>query len=112
MSGTFQPFENLLPTLGSFCSSPDSALLENLRLTLPAHSHATGVLPALPLEVEAREKKAEGTERVADYHVPHEYIQDAGQSLPELATELVQAQNTQNKELQRREEELRKLQVK
>lgn len=80
-------------------------------LTAPSHV-AAGVMSTPSGEEEARERKEEDIEGDTDYHVPREYIQDAGQSLPELATELVQAQNSQNEELRRREGELRKLQVK
>ena len=43
--------------------------------------------------------------------LPSEHLQDVGQSLPDLASELLHAQSSQYSEVSRREETLRKLQV-
>ena len=56
-------------------------------------------------------RSLEGVHNTGDVQLPTEHLQNAGQSLPCLATELMAAQSTQVDELQKRKERLQQLQT-
>lgn len=114
MSGSSQPLDDILSTTSSFSGSHGEPSL------LGVHTRvAADMADVVPLTEEHTEIGAPSSEppylvasdETAEWHIPREYVEDAGQALPALTEELVEAQVTQNNELLRREQQLEILQV-